>query len=191
MRIKTAAPNPILPDQLSQIFIMSKGWATQHDALLPTAYGDNVSYAERHADGTGPFKLVSFAPGVGTVMARNPDWWGLGQNPHNLDGVVHTVIKDPDTRLQALLSGKVDFIINPPFADLDQIKRTPGLKLERANEFRTIFLGLDQGSRELRSSDIKGRNPFADRRVRQAVYQAIDEETIRDHVMTGSRSRLA
>ena len=64
VRIKTAAPNPILPDQLSQIFIMSKGWATQHDALLPTAYGDNVSYAERHADGTGPFKLVSFAPGV-------------------------------------------------------------------------------------------------------------------------------
>ncbi len=81
VRIKTAAPNPILPDQLSQIFIMSKGWATQHDALLPTAYGENVAYAERHANGTGPFELVSFEPGVGTVMARNPDWWGLGPEP--------------------------------------------------------------------------------------------------------------
>jgi peptide/nickel transport system substrate-binding protein len=59
------------------------------------------------------------------------------------------------------------------------------LKLERANEARTIYLGLDQASRELRSSNIKGRNPFADRRVRQAVYQAIDEETIVDEVMSG------
>ena len=138
-----------------------------------------MTYAENHANGTGPFKLVSFAPGVGTVMTRNPEWWGLGQNPHNLDGIVHTVIKDPARRLQALLSGEVDFLSDPPLADLDQIEGTPGLKLERINETRTIFLGLDQGSPQLRSSDIQGRNPFADRRVRQAVYQAIDEETIR------------
>ena len=95
--------------------MMSKRWAEQHDALLPAAYGDNVtSYAENHANGTGPFKLVSFAPGVGTVMARNAEWWGLGQNPHNLDGIVHTVIKDPARRLQALLSGEIDFLSDPP-----------------------------------------------------------------------------
>ena len=165
--------------------MMSKRWAEQHDALLPAAYGETLTYAERHANGTGPFKLVGFAPGVGTVMARNTEWWGLGQNPHNLDGIVHTVIKDPARRLQALLNGEVDFLSDPPLADLDRIEGTPGLKLERTNETRTIFLGLDQGSRELRSSDIKGRNPFADRRVRQAVYQAIDEETIVDEVMSG------
>ncbi len=186
VRITTAAPNPILPDQLASIPIMSKRWAAQHDALLPTPYGgSNVAYAERHADGTGPFKLVSFAPGVGTELVRNPDWWGFGLNPHNLDRIVHKVIKDPALRLQALLSGEVDFVTDPPLANLDQIERTPGLKIERANETRTIFLGLDQGRRELRSSNIKGKNPFADRRVRQAVYQAIDEETIRDQVMQG------
>jgi peptide/nickel transport system substrate-binding protein len=186
VRITTAAPNPILPDQLNSVPIMSKRWAEQHDALLPTAYGgDNVAYAERHANGTGPFELVSFEPGVGTVLAKNPDWWGLGLNPHNLDRIVHKVIKDPALRLQALLSGEVDFVSDPPLANLDQIKRTPGLKLERINETRTIFFGLDQGSPQLRSSDIKGRNPFADRRVRQAVYQAIDEETIRNKVMHG------
>jgi peptide/nickel transport system substrate-binding protein len=95
------------------------------------------------------------------------------------------VIKDPALRLQALLSGEVDFVSDPPLANLERIKQTRGLKLERANETRTIFLGLDQGSPQLRSSDIKGRNPFADRRVRQAIYQAIDEETIRDQVMHG------
>jgi peptide/nickel transport system substrate-binding protein len=186
VRITTAVPDPILPDQLSQIFIMSKRWATEHDALLPADYDDKITtYVERHANGTGPFKLVSFEPGVGTVLARNPDWWGLAQNPHNLDGIVNTVVKEPAERLQALMSGKADFVSDPPLAELDKIESTSGLKLERTNEFRTIFLGLDQGSRELRSSNIKGRNPFADRRVRQAVYQAIDEETIRGQVMHG------
>jgi peptide/nickel transport system substrate-binding protein len=184
--ITTAAPDPILPDELSMILMMSKRWAEQGDALLPAAYDDTMmSYAENHANGTGPFKLESFAPGVGMVMVRNAEWWGLNQNPHNLDGILHTVVKDPAKRLQALLSGKVDFVSDPPLADLDQIEAAPGLKLERTNETRTIFLGLDQGSRELQSSNIKGKNPFADRRVRQAVYQAIDEETIVDEVMSG------
>ena len=88
-------------------------------------------------------------------------------------------------RLEAILNGKVDFLSDPPLADLERIEGTPGLKLERANEFRTIFLGLDQGSQQLRSSNIRGRNPFADRRVRQAIYQAIDEETIGEKVMNG------
>jgi peptide/nickel transport system substrate-binding protein len=118
-------------------------------------------------------------------MSRNSDWWGLGQNPHNLDRIVHTVTKDPDLRFQALLSGEVDLLSDPPFDDLERIDGRPGLKLERTNEFRAIFLGLDQGSGELRSSNIKGRNPFADRCVRQAVYQAIDEQTIVDKVMRG------
>jgi peptide/nickel transport system substrate-binding protein len=185
VRITTAAPNPILPDELNAIYIMSKHWAEQHEALLPTVLGQSASYANSHANGTGPFKLVSFEVGVGTVMARNSEWWGLRQNPHNLDGIVHTIIEDPTERLHALLSGRIDFLSDPPLADLDQIERTPGLKLERTNEFRTIVLGLDQGSAQLRSSNISGRNPFADRRVRQAIYQAIDEERIRDKVMSG------
>jgi peptide/nickel transport system substrate-binding protein len=185
VRITTVTPDPILPDELSQIAIMSKRWAEQHAALLPAVYGEKLTYGENHANGTGPFKLVSFAPGVGSVMTRNPDWWGLGQNPHNLDRIVHTVIKDPALRLQALLSGKVDFLSDPPFAGLDQIEGTPGLTLERTNEVRTMYLGLDQGSPQLRSSNVKGKNPLADRRVRQAVYQAIDEQTILDRVMRG------
>jgi peptide/nickel transport system substrate-binding protein len=114
VRITTAAPNPILPDELNGIFMMSKNWAEQHDALLPAVLGENATYAGDHANGTGPFKLEDFEMGVGTVMSRNPEWWGLGQNPHNLDGVVHPVIKDPALRLEAILNGKVDFLSDPP-----------------------------------------------------------------------------
>ena len=185
VRITTAGPDMILPHELCRILIMSRRWAEQHDALLPAVYGEYATYAEGHANGTGPFKLVSFEPSVGTVMSRNSEWWGLNQNPHNVDGIVHTVMKDPALRLRALLAGEIDFLSDPPFSGLDEIERTPGLKLERTNETRTIFLGLDQGSRELRSSNIRGSNPFADRRVRQAVYQAIDEDTIREKVMNG------
>ena len=184
--IMTTAPNPILPDQLGQIGMMSKRWAEHHEAVLPAVYGDEIeTYAERHANGTGPFKLVSFEPGIGAVMSRNHEWWGLGQNPHNLDGIVHSVIKDPALRLEALLSGQVDLLSDPPLDDLERIEGAPGLKLDRTNEFRTIFFGLDQKSGELRSSNIDGGNPFGDRRVRQAVNQAIDIEMIRQKVMHG------
>jgi peptide/nickel transport system substrate-binding protein len=128
VRITTAAPNPILPEQLFQILILSKRWAEEHDALLPAVYGEKQTYGENHANGTGPFRLESFQVGVGTVLSRNSEWWGRGENPHNLDRIVHTVIKDPALRLQALLRGEVDFLSDPPLADLDEIEGTPGLK---------------------------------------------------------------
>jgi Bacterial extracellular solute-binding proteins, family 5 Middle len=41
VQITTAAPDPILPEELNAIFIMSKRWAEQHDALLPAVYGQS------------------------------------------------------------------------------------------------------------------------------------------------------
>ncbi len=186
VRIRTTAPNPDLPTRLPFVFIMSKGWAEQHGATEAAPYDDaEVAYAERHADGTGPFRLESFEPGVGSVMTRNPGWWGLGQNPHDIDRIEHVVIVDRERGLADLLEGRIDFLHDPPLDQLGRIEATPGLKVERAEEFRVIFLGMDQGSPELRSSDVKGKNPFADLRVRRAVYQAIDEEAIRRDVMHG------
>jgi peptide/nickel transport system substrate-binding protein len=52
-------------------------------------------------------------------------------------------------------------------------------------ELRTLFLGMDQHREELLYSDVKGRNPFKDLRVRKALYQAIDVEAIRRTVMRG------
>ena len=184
VRIRTSAPSPDLPTRLPHVFIMSKRWAEQHGATATAPYDDaEVAYAERHADGTGPFRLESFEPGMGSVMTRNPAWWGLGQYPHDLDRVEHVVITDRERGLADLLAGRIDFLHDPPLDRLDQIEATPGLKVERAEEFRTVFLGMDQASPELRSSDVKGRNPFADLRVRRAVYQAIDVGAIRRDVM--------
>jgi peptide/nickel transport system substrate-binding protein len=116
---------------------------------------------------------------------RNADWWGLAKDAHNIDRVEFTAVADPARRVAALLAGEIDFLHDPPFAELDQLASAPGVRLEQTMEFRTIFFGLNQGSPELRSSNVKGRNPFADLRVRQAVYQAIDIDAIRNDIMRG------
>jgi peptide/nickel transport system substrate-binding protein len=186
VRVVTKFPAPQLYDNLRTIRIMSKRWAEAHDALIPadiSAGGEN--YASRHANGTGPFVLTEFEPNGPLIMIRNPEWWGFGRYPHNIDRIEYAPIAEPEQRLAALLRGDLDLLIDPPFAALDRIKSTPGLKLAQVPDLFTIYLGLDQSSAELRSSDIKGGNPFSDKRVRQAIYQAIDIEAIRETVMQG------
>jgi peptide/nickel transport system substrate-binding protein len=186
VRIRTKFPDPQLDFKLDTICIMSKSWAEAHDARVPVnVSAGQENYASRHANGTGPFILKEFEPNGRVVMARNPNWWGLERYPHNIDRIEYAPIADPEKRLQALLHGDLDLLTDPPFAALDRIERTPGLKLAQAPELRTIWLGMDQGSGELRSSTVKGKNPFKDRRVRRAIYQAIDIEAIRRDIMRG------
>jgi peptide/nickel transport system substrate-binding protein len=182
VRITTSRPDMILPVRLNRTMIMSRAWAAGHGVAAPSRPNDaQEGYTLRHANGTGPFRLEEFEPNGRFVMARNPDWWNLHSG--NVDRIIHEAIPDPDERMAAILDGDIDFLLDPPFAALERIRATPGFKLEQTTEFRTIFLALDQGSRELRSSNVRGRNPFHDRRVRQAMYQAIDIERIRDEVM--------
>jgi peptide/nickel transport system substrate-binding protein len=72
-----------------------------------------------------------------------------------------------------------------PPQDTDRIEKTAGMKIWKTPELRTIFLGMDQSRDELLESNIKGKNPFKDKRVRQAFYQAIDEDAIAAKVMRG------
>ena len=117
--------------------------------------------------------LESFEPRGGWVMVRNPDWWGTADYPHNIDRVVHVAKADPEN-VRALLGGEIDLLQTVPYWALPKIRRHPGLKLAYRPKLHTVFFGLDQGSAELRSSNIKGRNPFKDKRVREAMAYAID-----------------
>jgi peptide/nickel transport system substrate-binding protein len=66
----------------------------------------------------------------------------------------------------------------PPYWALGQIRNNPDLRLAYRTKLHTMFFGLDQGSPELRSSNIKGCNPFKDKRVRQAMAHAMDLEPV-------------
>jgi peptide/nickel transport system substrate-binding protein len=174
LRFTAATADPI-PWENLWISIMSKTWAEGHGAGLPSQLGDDRwDYAEMHANGTGAFKLEEFEPGERTVLVRNADWWGLAQHPHNIDRIVQTRVDDPARRAQLLFAGEIDLLESPPADQLERIAATPGLKILKAESTQTLYLGFDQATPQLRSSDVKGRNPFADGRVRQAVYQGVD-----------------
>lgn len=192
VRIATDGPNPILPQQINDIFILSRGWAEENGVTEPqdTASGQET-YAVRHTNGTGPFVLEIREPDVRTVVVRNPDWWGLADEispedpPHNVGRIIFTPVVNAATRVAALLSGELDFVLDTPVQDLARVRRTPGLKVQTTAEVRAIFMGLDTSRAELRSSDVKGKNPFADLRVRQAMNMAVDREAIVSRIMRG------
>src|SRR5208282_5408547 len=113
-----------------------------------------------------------------------PNWWG--KREHDLTEVDFSVIKSDATRVAALLSGEVDMVYTVPIQDVERINATAHRKVLQGPEMRTIFLGMDQWRDELADSDVKGKNPFKDVRVRRAFYQAIDEDTIVKKVMRGA-----
>ncbi len=184
VHIITDGPNPILPDYTSAILIMSKAWSEKHNVAKPQSFKDKEeTFAVRNAMGTGPYTVKQRDPDVRTVLEKNPTYWGAKDFPNYSDELVYTPIKEPATRVAALISGQVDFVLDAPLQDIARIKQTPGLKTEETAQVRSIFLGLDVGSPELKYSDVKGKNPFADKRVRQAMYQAIDINAIKAKVM--------
>jgi peptide/nickel transport system substrate-binding protein len=85
----------------------------------------------------------------------------------------------------ALLSGEVDFILDPSPQDLARLRASQALKVIDGVENRTIFFGMDQSRDELPGSSVKGRNPLKDIRVRKALYQSIDSDSLHRITMRG------
>ena len=184
VQIKTKEPNPILLNQLSNIFVMSKAWAEKHFALAPQNWGaSQETYASVNAMGTGPFKITLREPNTKTVFKKNTRWWGDVE--HNLTTVELIPIANAATRVAALLSGEIDIVTDAPVQDLGRISSSGEHKVESTPQMRTIFLGMDQAADQLRSGNT-GDNPFKKKEVRQALYQAIDIEAIKQKVMRGN-----
>jgi peptide/nickel transport system substrate-binding protein len=100
--------------------------------------------------------------------------------------VLFSQVSADTTRTAALLSNQVDFVLDPPPQDLRRLDENKDTKVVRGQENRVIFFGFDQFRDELLYSSVKGKNPFKDLRVRQAIYHAIDVEAIRSRTMRGS-----
>ena len=183
----TEKPDPILANEIATWYMMDKEWAEANGAVEPVNLGKNrENYATLHANGTGPFKLVSREPGVRTVLEVNNDWWDKPNQKFNVTKVVFTPIGSDATRTAALLSGELDMMYPAPVQDVKRINASGVARVMQGPEFRTIFLGMDQERDELLYSSVKGKNPLKDKRVRQAFYQAIDIEAIRTKVMRGA-----
>ena len=182
--IETLTPFPILPDTLTALAVMSKKWCEDNKAEQAVDRRKGIeNTASFKANGTGPYRLKERQPSVRTVLVKNFSWWGKAEG--NIDEVVFTPIGNDATRVAALLSGETDLMEPVPLQDVERLKGS-GFTVLQGPELRTIFLGMDQKRDELLYSNIKGKNPFKDVRVRRAVYLAIDEETIKARVMRGA-----
>jgi peptide/nickel transport system substrate-binding protein len=184
IRFKTATPYPLLPNDLSAVGIVS-----HKQERAPTAdFNSGVA-----ANGSGPYKLVSFTPGDRAVLVRNDDYWG--QKPY-WKNVTLRFITNAAARVAALLAGDVQLIENVPSADIKRLGETKGIRLDREVSNLFMYLHLDTFRDQANfTMDANGKvldkNPLKDPRVREALSLSIDRKAIVDRVMEGQAMAAA
>jgi len=179
-----AGPTPILLRNIVDFRIVSKAWAEKNRSQNVQDYTKKEeTYASRNTNGTGPYLIKSWEPDKQIVFTANKGWWGKLDG--NVTDVIYTPIKSDQTRVSALLSGDVDLVTDLPTQDVDRLRKDAKLKVLDGHEVRTIFIGMDQFRDELQYSNVKGKNPFKDVRVRKALNMAVDREAIKRVTMGG------
>jgi peptide/nickel transport system substrate-binding protein len=175
-QIKTARPNPIVPNNLANIMIVERRRA------------EGASNAEFNSGaatiGTGPYRFTGFVPGSRLTKVANPDYWG---GKPEFDSVEIRFIKSGAPRVAALLSGDVDFIDAVPPPDLKRLRDDKRIVVTSGVTNRLIFLGFDQfrtDAPDLAGTD--GKNPFLDARVRRAISKAVNRDALVERMMEGA-----
>ena len=184
VEFRLKAVNPVFLQHMDALWIMSKAWCEKNKVSKPLDFKNKEeSYAGFNQNGTGPYLLATRQPGIKTTYKRNPNWWGKPEG--NVQEIVYTSISNDATRLAALVSGEIDFVLDPAPRDVPRLRNTDGVKIIDGPENRVVFIGMDQGRDELLYSSVKGKNPFKDVRVRKALYHAVDIETMKTKLMNG------
>ena len=125
--------------------------------------------------GTGPFKFVSFTPGVELVMEAYEGYW---RKTANVKRIVLKVIPEEATRLAALKRGEVDIAYSIRGELAEELQRTPGLTLKPAVTQATFWLYF--------ADQWDPKSPWHDERVRQAARLALDLKTINQALTLGA-----
>jgi peptide/nickel transport system substrate-binding protein len=144
--------------------------------IVPKKYVEKVGDEgfKKAPMGAGPYKFVSFNPGVELVMEAFDQYW---RKTPSVKRLVFRVITDESTRLAALKRGEVDIVYSVRGELAEELQRTPGLTLKPAVIQGTFWLYFpDQWDT---------KSPWHDRRVRQAASLAMDRPTINQALTLG------
>jgi len=179
IRFKTATPYPLMPVDISSIHIIERKYAE-----APTVDFNSG----RAAIGTGPYKFVSYIADDRLVLARNDDYWGT--KPAWAKATLRIIPSNP-SRIAALLAGDVQGIDNVPPSDMARLSADKNVSVVRTLSNTVMFIHLDQFRDQTPDVTDKagaplGKNPFKDRRVRQAISKAINREALVERVMEGA-----
>jgi peptide/nickel transport system substrate-binding protein len=185
---ETRGPNPILLQDLVLFFVMSKPWVEANNAMTVARAGQpgaGTAFPQLNANGTGPFRVTERLADERTVLVPNPQYWGAAQLNHGITRAVFRPIASAPTRLAALLSRELDIMYHVPLQNVQQVQQAQGVRLVQGGTARSIYFAFDVARAE--SLDEPGRpNPLRDARVRRAMYQAIDMNTITRVILRGS-----
>ena len=182
-----SGPNPVVLNQMTELRIMSKRLGRKEQVGGAQGCQDQrrkLCPPQRHGQRPLTWSKTG-SPTKSLVLVKNPAWWGWSDAATNVTEIIYTPIKNEATRAAALLSGEIDFVLDPSPQDLGRMRNNANLKVVDGIENRTIFLGMDQHRDELPGSNVKGKNPLKDVKVRKALYQAIDIDTIHRVTMRG------
>jgi peptide/nickel transport system substrate-binding protein len=173
----TKEPYPLVLNLATYIFPMDHEFYTGTDERGRPK--DNIvkhgaSFASTHASGTGPFVVSGREQGVRLTFKRFGDHWDK-DSTGNMQEIVLTPIKEPATRVAALLAGDVDFIAPVPPTDLGRIRSAACCELITMLSPRIVTFELNQE-----------RVPaFKDERVRLAVNYAVNRKGLADKILRG------
>lgn len=170
VRLTTAVPTPLLPNNLSLVLIVSR------------RHGEGATTADYNSGkamvGTGPYRYTSWTPNEALRLQRNSSYWG--EAPEFAD-VEFRRIAAAQARVAALLARDVDVIEFPSTADFERLKSNPQITTVESVSNRLIFLHLD--SARAASPFVTGPNVLRDARVRRALSLAINRAALVERVM--------
>jgi peptide/nickel transport system substrate-binding protein len=173
------------PDQGRVIFKLKAPWpdfltfyasATGSGWIVPKAYVEKVGEEgyKKAPIGAGPYKFVSFNPGVELVLEAYEPYW---RKMPSVKRLVLKVIPDESTRLAALKRGEVDILYAAQGEIAEELQRTPGLTLKPVLVNGTFWLYF--------ADQWDPKSPWHDVRVREAARLAIDVKTINQALALG------
>jgi peptide/nickel transport system substrate-binding protein len=160
-------------------FVLKEAWpdfmtfygtsATGAAWIVPKKYVEKVGDDgfKKAPIGAGPYRVVSYTPGVDLTMEAFEGYW---RKVPSVKRLVFRSMADETTRAAALKAGDVDivYLLSGPLAE--EVKRTPGLKLAAALPPGVVFLDLPE--------QWDPKSPWHDRRVRLAASHALDRKAL-------------
>jgi peptide/nickel transport system substrate-binding protein len=157
-------------------FLTFYGSASGSGWIVPKAYLEKVGDEgfKKAPVGAGPYKFVSFTPGIELVLEAFDQYW---RKPPSVKRLVFKVIPEETTRLAALKRGEVDIAYSVRGELAEELQRTPGLTLKPAvvqGVFNIYF--PDQWD---------AKSPWHDERVRRAASLAIDRDGLNQALTLG------
>ncbi len=140
--------------------------------VSPNAVEEYGEYFTNNPVGTGPFKFVAWEQGEMIILERNDNYWG--ENAY-LDRVKFSIVPEDSTRVILVETGEADVAMFVPPRERNRLAGVDGVNVVELSSLRSIYAGFNVT-----------KEPLNDKRVRQAINYAIDNQAIVEQVMQGA-----